>query len=117
MRRFSAVVTILVLGSASALAQSAPERPVGGLLGPGPSAEGTEVVAIDKPRLGDFRLDWCLEWSHTCGKAAADEFCRRKGFAESASFVKAPRVGERTRVIGTGQVCNQASCDGFRSIT
>lgn len=46
---------------------------------PEPSLERSEIVAIDKPRIGDLRLDWCREWSQKCGKAAADEFCRRQG--------------------------------------
>jgi hypothetical protein len=72
---------------------------------------------VDNPRVGDLRLDWCREWSRNCGKAAADEFCRRQGFAEAASFARAPRIGERTKVIGSGQICNNPSCDGFASIT
>jgi tetratricopeptide (TPR) repeat protein len=80
-------------------------------------AEHSELVTIETPRLGDLRLDWCREWSRQCGKAAADEFCRRQGFAEAAAFARASRVGERTQVIGTGQICHNPSCDGFASIT
>jgi tetratricopeptide (TPR) repeat protein len=83
----------------------------------GPSAEASSVVKIEQPRLGNLRLDWCREWAQQCGKAAADEFCRRQGFAEAASFAKAANVGEPTRVIGSGQVCNQPSCAGFAAIS
>jgi hypothetical protein len=83
---------------------------------PRTSVESSEVVTIDKPRVGDIRLDWCREWAQNCGKAAADEYCRLQGFAESVAFAKASRVGEPTRVIGTGQACNNSSCDSFTSI-
>ena len=75
-----------------------------------------QVVTIANPRIGEVRLDWCREWARSCGKAAADEFCRSQGFVEARSFVKAPRLQEPTRVIGTGQTCSNASCDGFASI-
>jgi len=53
-----------------------------------------------------------------CGKPAADEFCRRHGFAEAASFAQAPRIGKEdpTTVIGGGQICGEASCNGFARI-
>src|SRR5262249_18505406 len=83
---------------------------------PRPSGEPSQVVTIEKPRVGNLRLDWCREWAQNCGKAAADAYCRRQGFVESASFARASRVGEPTHVIGTGQTCNNASCDGFANI-
>jgi tetratricopeptide (TPR) repeat protein len=83
----------------------------------GPSAEASGVVKIEQPRLGKLRLDWCREWAQQCGKAAADEFCRRQGFAEAASFAKASNVGEPTRVIGGGQVCSQPWCASFAAIS
>ncbi len=83
----------------------------------GPSVEHSEIVMIDKPRFDNLRLDWCREWSQKCGKAAADEFCRRQGFVDATSFAKASNVGELTRVIGTGQICNQPSCASFATIS
>ena len=84
---------------------------------PVPSPE--PKLTIDKPRYGDYRLDWCRYWAHGCGKPAADEFCRRHGFADSASFAQAPRIGtdDPTAVIGSGQICNQRGCNGFATIT
>jgi tetratricopeptide (TPR) repeat protein len=84
-----------------------------------PSPESPPRVTIDKPRYGDYRLDWCRYWAHGCGKPAADEFCRRHGFAESASFAQEPRIGrdDPTTVIGSGQICNQRTCNGFASVT
>ena len=84
---------------------------------PVPSPAPTSV--FDQPRYGKFRLDWCRYWSHECGKGAADEFCQRHGFAESASFAKDAHIGKAdpTTVIGGGQVCAAQSCTGFARIT
>ena len=86
---------------------------------PVPSPEAPSRVTIENPRYGDYRLDWCRYWAHGCGKPAADEFCRRHGFAESASFAQDRGIGkdEPTTIIGNGQICNQRSCNGFASVT
>lgn len=86
---------------------------------PTTTLESSQVLTIDKPRIGDYRLDWCREWAQNCGKPAADEFCRRRGFVEAKSFKKAPGVGQDdpTRVIGAEHACREQSCDGFASIT
>jgi tetratricopeptide (TPR) repeat protein len=79
----------------------------------------SQAVTVDKPRYGNFRLDWCRYWGHSCGKPAADEFCRRHGFAGATSFAQAPRIGmqDPTSVIGTGETCDKSFCNGFANIT
>jgi tetratricopeptide (TPR) repeat protein len=86
---------------------------------PVPSPESLPKLTVDKPRYGDYRLDWCRYWAHACGKPAADEFCRRHGFAEAASFAQDPGIGkdDPTTVIGNGQICSQRTCNGFASTT
>jgi tetratricopeptide (TPR) repeat protein len=86
---------------------------------PVPSPGMPPKISFVNPRYGDYRLDWCRYWAHRCGKPAADEFCRRHGFAESASFAQAPGIGrgDPTAVIGSGEICNQRSCNGFASVT
>lgn len=86
---------------------------------PVPSPETTSRLIVRKPRYGDYRLDWCRYWAHRCGKPAADEFCRRHGFAESASFAQDPRAGqnEPTMVISTGALCTDRSCNEFATNT
>ena len=79
-------------------------------------------IVFQKPMhpSGGNRLDWCLTWATDCGKPAADAFCKAKGHAQgSASFSKAVDIGDKhkTRVIGTGAVCDQKVCDGFAQIT
>lgn len=71
------------------------------------------------PRIrGGYRLDWCLRWAADCGRPAADEFCRRRGFRRAGDFEMDEDIGHRdpTRIITSGRVCNQRFCDGFRYI-
>lgn len=84
-----------------------------------PTAEPVGAVTIAEPRYAGLRVDWCRFWREKCGKPAADEFCRRRGFAQAASFMRAPHIGKRepTTVLGSGQVCDRAMCDGFASVT
>ncbi len=72
-----------------------------------------------KPKVGIFRLDWCRVWGNQCGKPAADQYCQSKGFNQSNNFEEAFDIGAATPtvVIGTGQQCADASCDGFTFIT
>ncbi|HMQ58002.1 MAG TPA: hypothetical protein PKE65_05595 [Rhizobiaceae bacterium] len=79
----------------------------------------TPVRTYWKPKWGGDRLDWCVNWAQGCGKAAADKFCQTKGFSTAKAFVMDPNIGNahRTRLIGTGAVCDQGFCDGFRKIT
>jgi tetratricopeptide (TPR) repeat protein len=84
-----------------------------------PFGSSSAAVTIDAPRYGNRRLDWCRYWARSCGRPAADEFCRRHGFAGATAFSQAPRIGatDPTSVIGTGQICDRATCTGFASIT
>ena len=79
------------------------------------SAAAVEVHTFTHPRLGGARLDWCLQWSASCGKPAADAYCRSRGFAGALNFSREPGVG-RTALM-SGGACNGAACSGFRHIT
>ena len=83
--------------------------------GSGGSDDGEEVT-FKKPKYKGKRLDWCKTWATDCGEAAADAFCQYKGFDGAIDFVEAVDIGN-TKVIGTGQVCSDQSCDGFKKIT
>jgi hypothetical protein len=78
-----------------------------------------EEVTFNKPKNGSYRLDWCYKWAVQCGEVAADKFCQKKGYDGSSVFAKANDIGGSTptRVLGTGQVCDDDSCDGFKFIT
>ena len=71
-----------------------------------------------KPKYHGNRLDWCVNWASGCGKPAADKYCEVKGYSHSIVFVKANNIGQSkpTRLIGTGAVCDQGFCDGFKRI-
>jgi hypothetical protein len=78
-----------------------------------------EEVTFNKPKLGSYRLDWCYKWATQCGEVAADKFCQKQGYEGSSVFSKANDIGgdTPTRVLGSGQVCADDACDGFKFIT
>ena len=78
------------------------------------SAAEADVRTFSSPRLGGARLDWCLQWSASCGKPAADAYCRSRGFAGAINFSQQRGVGA-TRLI-SGGACNGSTCAGFRHI-
>lgn len=80
------------------------------------SAENKTFV---NPMYGSNRLDWCRDWAVDCGKVAADAYCQSKGYQNATAFSEAVDIGASnpTRLIGTGAVCDQAFCDGFKAIT
>jgi hypothetical protein len=84
--------------------------------GGGSGGSGGDEVTFMKPKVKGRRLDWCKSWATDCGEAAADAFCEYKGFDGSTSFEEAVDIGH-TRVISTGQKCDDPSCDGFKKIT
>ena len=77
-----------------------------------------DVYTFDRPRFFDDRLDWCLSWGADCGQPAALEFCHRRRFENVRDFAP-ERVGRsaRTRLFGTGQVCDGDFCTAFLQIT
>ncbi len=92
---------VLLLCSGSALAQ-APER------------------AVFAPPLHEgHRVDVCRLWSQGCGQPAADYFCELQHYTQAFAFEVDDDIGAATptRTLEDGRVCDQAFCDGFRSIT
>ncbi|MBW2260105.1 MAG: PAN domain-containing protein [Deltaproteobacteria bacterium] len=71
-----------------------------------------------RPMVNRYRLDWCYKWATDCGKGAADAFCRSKGLRRAKAFEEDPDIGQKapTYVLGTGQICDQGFCDGFKFI-
>jgi hypothetical protein len=85
-----------------------------------PNASGGTARTIPStfanPTWQGTRVDYCLHWGTACGQPAADEFCRRSGFARSTASTLAQKVGP-TLVLGDSQTCDGTRCDGFASIS
>ncbi|MBK8452568.1 MAG: hypothetical protein WAQ53_11765 [Thiofilum sp.] len=64
-------------------------------------------------------LDWCSPWAQNCGLPTADRFCKEKGFTRASSHggMRNLSAGEKSRIFGEGQVCDDAGCGSFRRIT
>ena len=71
---------------------------------------------FDNPMVEGVALDYCRNSARDCGKPAADAFCQSQGFAASTDFT--PQFhAPPTRVIASGQVCNNAICARMTAIT
>ena len=85
-----------------------------------PLPQGKRVTTkFQSPMFQGNRLDWCRSWAKDCGKGAADAWCKYKGFEAASSKIQiAENIGKShpTKIISTGQICNQDFCDGFKSI-
>lgn len=75
----------------------------------------TNQIRIVEP---SFAVDWCLHWGADCGRAAADNYCRLRGYRRAESFQQAPDIGATTPtlVLGDTRVCAEEFCDGFAFI-
>lgn len=67
-----------------------------------------------RPKLNGYWVDRCLSWGAQCNQPAADEFCRRKGYARASDFSWAGM--SPTRILSSGQVCNLPICGGFTQV-
>lgn len=76
-----------------------------------------DEATFSKPKIGGVRLDWCKVWGDKCGKPAADAFCKQHEFDKASSYVQDLKPGGKTKVIASGQICNDVGCAGFKSIT
>lgn len=63
-----------------------------------------------QPMLDGVALDICRQAGSECGKPAADAYCREQGMAESVEH-KVRNDAPPTRIIGSGKVCSEATCD------
>ncbi len=78
-----------------------------------------ENKTFENPMFGTNRLDWCADWGKGCGAEAATAWCKTNAYDRSVSVRQAPDIGASapTKLIATGEVCDQSYCDGFSSIT
>lgn len=80
---------------------------------------GAETKTFNDPKIGPNRLDWCVNWGTGCGEPAATAWCKSNEYDRSVDSKQAVDIGAATptKLIATGEVCDQAYCDGFASIT
>jgi hypothetical protein len=78
-----------------------------------------ENKTFENPMIGTNRLDWCMDWGKGCGADAATAWCKTNAYDHSVAVQQAPDIGVSapTKLIATGEVCDQSYCDGFASIT
>jgi hypothetical protein len=100
--------SLLIAVSVSPVFADDPSRP-----------QGREIAdSFQSPVYRGYRLDWCLRWAEGCGQEAADAWCRLKGYQYAVRFEIDEDIGgiTPTKIIGTGQMCTEDFCDGFKSI-
>jgi hypothetical protein len=83
---------------------------------PGRTETPGAAVEFRAPTWRGRRVDLCLRWSADCGQPAADEFCRRSGFARATAW-KPDEGADETLVIGDNRPCSDPRCTGFATIS
>lgn len=76
----------------------------------------SNIQTFRYPTVNTRRVDWCKTWGQGCGEPAATYFCEQKGFVRANQWIEDKDIGN-TLVLGDNKVCNEAGCDGFKSIT
>ena len=64
----------------------------------------------NNPKVKGIALDNCQSWGQNCGRAAADAYCRSKGYRRALRY-RVKQNAPPTRVIGDSRVCNAPGCD------
>ncbi len=62
-----------------------------------------------------YPANLCLNDGVTCGKPAADAWCKENGWSEALLFQRNPQPGI-TRIIDSGDLCYGPSCLAFQQI-
>jgi hypothetical protein len=93
---------------------------------PKPAAPSTSTTAairpfqlFQEPRGDDNpnnpRVDWCLNWATSCGRPAADAFCKSRGFQRAASF-ETRQTGGPTWVAGARTIWRRPECTALAAV-
>lgn len=88
------------------------------LLGSLPGTLRAAEIYIGHPTDGTHRIDICLQWGMQCAGEAANVYCQAEGYDRALEWEVEQDIGAHspTVVIGSGQVCAEAHCDGYFSI-
>jgi hypothetical protein len=66
------------------------------------------------PKADGIVIGACLADGTSCGKVAADAFCKKEGFAESILFARESVT--TARILDSGAMCEGARCEAFKRI-
>jgi hypothetical protein len=66
------------------------------------------------PKSDGVVIGSCLADGVSCGKTAADAFCRQEGFTESILFAREKVVA--ARILDSGAMCEGEACEAFKRI-
>ena len=66
------------------------------------------------PQTSKTRIGTCLADGTSCGKVAADAFCKKEGFTESILFAREPAAS--VRILDSDAMCEVQACEAFVKI-
>lgn len=69
-----------------------------------------------KPIFKGYRVDCCLRMNKSCGKPAADAWCRSQGYRHSSNCKIDSNKCSPTYLFGTQSLCTQPFCKGFDEV-
>lgn len=73
--------------------------------------------AFFEPRFGGYRLDWCRRRAEDCGTDAARAWAEGRFFnVDRIRFAEKDEDVGLTKIVGSGELCEAAGCDGFHRI-
>jgi hypothetical protein len=76
------------------------------------AAQADTRVFIIANNADGYGIDRCLAAGESCGKAAANSYCRAREFAQAVSYRKI----DRDDIIPATGACRGADCDDFVAI-
>ncbi len=79
------------------------------------AAQADKRVFIIANNADGYGIDRCLASGESCGKAAANSYCRSREFAHALSYRKVERDDITGAIPATG-ACRAATCDDFVAI-
>lgn len=82
-----------------------------GLMFAAPAEAGVRNFFL--PEIAGARVDACLE-AGTCGKPAADFFCKVQGYDRAMIFQR--EASAQSRRIDSGQICATGACTAFKQV-
>ena len=81
------------------------------------AAQADKRIFIIANNADGYGIDRCLASGESCGRAAANSYCRAREFAQALSFSKVDRDDITGAIPSSGPgSCHGATCDNFVAI-